>query len=120
MPALGVTLLLVLGLVVAVVPVRSLAAEPAGQERGTAQRIVHGKVEDKNGAAIKGATVYLKYGKSVKSAIAGDDGSYRFVQLALNTDYEIWAQSDSKKSATRSISQFDSKNDIDITLKIDQ
>ena len=94
----------------------------AGQDRGTAQRVVHGKVEDKNGAGIKGAVVYLKdsHSSSVKSAIADDDGSYRFVQLSLNTDYEIWAQSDSHKSPTRSISSFDTKADITIFLKIDK
>ena len=86
------------------------------------QRIVHGRVEDKSGTGIKGAVVYLKDDRSsaVKSAIADDDGSYRFVQLSTNTDYELWAQSDSKKSPTKSISSFDSKSDIVITLKIDK
>ena len=100
-----------------------LAALPlAAQDRGTAQRVVHGKVEDKNGVGIKGAVVYLKdsHSASVKSAIAGDDGSFRFVQLSLNTDYEIWAQSDEHKSQTRSISSFDSKVDITVFLKIDK
>jgi len=71
---------------------------------------------------IKGAVVYLKDDRSmsVKSAIADDDGSYRFVQLSLNTDYEVWAQSDSHKSAVKSISSFDSKSDITIFLKIDK
>jgi hypothetical protein len=98
--------------------VRPLAA----QDRGTAQRVVHGKVEDKNGVGIKGAVVYLKdsHSASVKSAIASDDGSFRFVQLSLNTDYEVWAQSDDHKSPTHSISSFDSKADITIFLKIDK
>ena len=93
----------------------------AAQERGTAQRVVHGRVEDKAGVGIKGAVVYLKDARSasVKSAIAGDDGTYRFVQLSLNTDYEIWAQSGDHKSPTRSISSFDSKADITVFLKID-
>jgi len=109
--------------VVAFVPATPLVAEPwSGQARGTAQRVVHGKVEDKNGVGIKGAVVYLKDDRSmsVKSAIADDDGSYRFVQLSLNTDYEVWAQSDSHKSAVKSISSFDSKSDITIFLKIDK
>lgn len=94
----------------------------AAQTRGPVQRTVRGKVEDKSGHGIKGAVVYLRDGRtsSVKSAIADDDGSYRFVQLSQNTDYEIWAQSGTSKSGTRSISSFDSKNDYDITLKISQ
>ncbi len=117
-------LLITLGLLVsAASPARNLPAQPlAGQDRGTTQRVVHGKVEDKSGAPIKGAVVYLKDDRSsqVKSAISVDDGSYRFVQLAFNTDYELWAQSDSKRSKTKSISSFDSKPDLDITLQIEK
>ena len=101
----------------------ALAAAPAmAQNRGPVQRTIKGKVEDKAGQGIKGAVVYLKDGRtsSVRSAIADDDGSYRFVQLAQNTDYEVWAQNGTNKSSTHSISSFDSKNDYDITLKISQ
>lgn len=92
------------------------------QDRGPVQRIVHGKVEDKAGAPIKGAIVYLQDSRtsSVKSAISDDDGSYRFVQLAQNTDYTLWAKLADKKSPNKSISSFDSKNDITIMLKIDK
>ena len=101
----------------ALVSARPLAA----QDRGPVQRVVHGRVENKAGAGIKGAVVYLKGRRcsSVRSWITVDDGAYRFVQLSNSTDYELWAQIDSKKSPTKSISSFDSKNDIIITLKID-
>ncbi len=98
------------------------SAPAFAQTRGPVQRTIRGKVEDKSGAGIKGAVVYLKDGhtSAVKSAIADEDGSYRFVQLSQNTDYEIWAQSDARKSPTKSISSFDSKNEFNITLKIDK
>ena len=99
-----------------------LSTPLSAQDRGPVQRIVHGRVEDKAGTPIKGAVVYLQDSRtsSVKSAISDDDGSYRFVQLAQNTDYTLWAKVDNKKSPNKSISSFDSKNDITITLKIDK
>jgi hypothetical protein len=83
--------------------------------------VVQGKVVDKSGAELKGATVYLKDGHtlSVKSYVAGDDGSYRFGQLTQNADYELWAEVNGKKSGVKNISSFDARREIDITLKID-
>ena len=85
-------------------------------------RVVQGKVVDKSDAGVKGATVFLKDGHTlaVKSYIASDDGSFRFGQLAQNTDYQLWAESNGKKSAVKSISSFDTRNQINIDLKIDK
>ena len=85
------------------------------------QRVVQGKITDKSDALLKGAVVYLKDTQSlaVKSAITDDDGTYRFGQLSANTDYEIWAESNGKKSNTKAISSFDTKNTFYINLKID-
>ena len=108
-----------LGLATLAIPLSALAAP---QSRGPVQRVVSGKVEDKSGAGIKGAIVYLQDARtsSVKSAISDDDGSYRFVQLSQNTDYTLWAKLDDKKSPNKSISSFDTKNEFNITLKIDK
>ena len=91
------------------------------QQSGTAQRIVQGKVTDKSDTALKGIIVYLKdtHSLAVKSSITDDAGAYRFGQLTQNTDYEIWAEISGKKSGTKTISSFDSKNQFFINLKID-
>jgi hypothetical protein len=97
------------------------SAPAFAQQRGPVQRVVQGKAIDKADAPIKGAVVYLKDGHSltVKSYITDDEGTYRFGQLAQNTDYELWAESNGKKSPVKSISSFDSKNQFFINLKID-
>jgi hypothetical protein len=97
----------------------TLSISVAAQQRGPVQRVVQGKVTDHGNAPMKGAVVYLKDGRSVKSFIANDQGEYRFGQLAQNTDYEIWAEENGKKSDVKTISSFDSKNHFYIDLKID-
>lgn len=85
-----------------------------------AQRVVEGKVVNKSGAALKGATVFLKDGHtlSVMSYITSSKGTYRFSRLTQNTDYQVWAEYAGKKSAVKNISSFDSRKAFNITLKI--
>jgi len=101
-----------------------LPAGPRGfviaEDRAPEQRVVQGKVVDGSNAVLSGAVVYLKDGHSlsVKSYITPADGTYRFGQLSQTTDYELWAESNGKKSGVRTISSFDSKNLFFIDLKV--
>jgi UDP-N-acetylmuramyl pentapeptide synthase len=124
MPAIRLFRRLTLTFALSTATLGLLAAASAplhAEQRGPVQRVIQGKVETKDGASIKGAVVYLKDGhtSSVRSAITSDDGTYRFGQLTLNTDYDIWATSEGKKSDVKSISSFDSKREFNINLKID-
>lgn len=110
---------LVLGsasLLLAGVPVPPLFAQAA------APRIVTGKVMDKGNQPVHNAVVYLKddHTLAVKSFISDDGGGFRFGQLSQNTDYELWAEADGKKSAVKTISSFETKNAITVTLKMDK
>ncbi len=91
------------------------------QAHGPVQRTIDGKVLDKSGAPLKGAVVYLKddHTLSVMSKITDAQGEYRFGQLSQNTDYELWAESNGKKSKTKNISSFESRNAFHFNLKVD-
>jgi hypothetical protein len=92
------------------------------QQHGPEQRVVQGKVTDGANAPIKGAVVYLKDSRSlaVKSFFSDAEGEYRFGQLSQNSDYQIWAENNGKKSAVKTISSFDNKNQFNINLKVDK
>ena len=89
--------------------------------KGPAQRVLQGVVQDKDGAPLKGAIVYLKDDRSnkVRSMTADDKGSFRFVQLSRTVEYEVWAQAEAKKSSTKSVSSFETKDEITRNLKVE-
>ncbi len=89
--------------------------------KAPAQRVLQGVVQDKDGTPIKGATVYLKDDRSakVRSMTADEKGAFRFVQLSRTVEYEIWATAQEKKSPTKSVTSFETRDDITRNLKIE-
>ncbi|HXW54344.1 MAG TPA: carboxypeptidase-like regulatory domain-containing protein [Candidatus Cybelea sp.] len=83
-------------------------------------RTVHGSVIDKAENPVPSSIVYLKNLKtqSVRTYIADDTGDYRFSGLDPNVDYEIHAEHNDMESATRTISSYDSRRDINLPLKL--
>jgi hypothetical protein len=98
------------------------AAEPAAAtaKEKNESKTVTGTVTDATGKALAGAVVFLKNTKTlaVKSYIAQDDGSFRFHALSPNVDYEVYAEKDGKRSGTKTVSQFDSRTEIRMDLKV--
>jgi hypothetical protein len=85
-------------------------------------RAVRGTVMDKAENPIVGGIVYLKNVRTltVKTYISDDTGQYKFSGLDPNVDYELHAEHDDQTSANRTISSFDSRKDIVISLKVDK
>lgn len=83
-------------------------------------RTLTGVVLGKSDTPVSNAVVYLKNMKSLvlKTVIAGNDGSYNFPELSPNVDYEVYAQREGKKSATKTLSQFDDRQNANIVLRI--
>lgn len=92
------------------------------KKREAQLRTVRGVVADKSDSPLSGSVVFLKNVRtnSVRSSYTDDTGSYRFSGLDPNADYELHAEKEGAKSATRTISSFDSRKDIVLNLKIDK
>lgn len=95
-------------------------ASAAALAQNNTTKTVQGKVLGNSDAPISGAIVYLQDGKTndIRSFISTDDGSYRFGQLASDTDYQIWARYKNEKSPTKPISSYDSRKQVTIDLHI--
>jgi hypothetical protein len=85
-------------------------------------RTVRGAVLDKAENPIPSAVVYLKNVQTlaVKTYISDKSGEYRFSGLDPNVDYQVHAETENMTSNTRTISNFDTRKDIVISLKVDK
>jgi hypothetical protein len=113
----AVCLVLLLALAIPVFP------QDKAQDKKNAQlKTVHGTVMDGKDNFQAAAVVYLKNLKSqaIKTYIADEAGKYRFSGLDPNVDYEIHAEKGDMISGNRNISSFDSRKDLEMTLKVDK
>ena len=100
-----------------------LAAASAALQKGeTETRTVRGQVIDPSSNPVPRAIVYLKNTKTVqvRTYIADTSGSFHFQGLNFNVDYQVHAEHEGSSSATRTISSFDSRKDVTISLKIEK
>jgi hypothetical protein len=101
-----------------------MVASPAPQfgkrAKGDKTRLLTGRVLDHAENPLPNAVVYLTNTRTraVKTYIVGADGSYRFPSLQPNIDYEVYAQHNSRKSDTKTVSQFDDRQEVSLNLKI--
>jgi hypothetical protein len=104
--------------VVVIIP----AVQPVGAAyaQNLGQRNVAGIVIDANSNPVQGATVFLKNQKtkSIRSYTSSSNGSFRFVQVSMTDDYDLWAEKDGKKSPTKTVSSWDARKDFETELKM--
>ena len=84
------------------------------------QRNVGGLVVDADSAPVQGATVFLKNTKtkSIRSYTSATNGRFRFAQVGMTDDYDLWAEKEGKKSATKTVSSWDARKDFETELKL--
>jgi Carboxypeptidase regulatory-like domain len=99
----------------------AMASSYYDKDKGDAGRLLMGRVTDHADNPLPSAVVYLSNPRSraVKTYIVGPDGVFRFPALSPNIDYEVYAQYNGQKSDTKTVSQFDNRQQVNINLKID-
>jgi hypothetical protein len=90
-------------------------------KKDTELRTVRGTVVDKEETPVETAVVYLKnlHTQGIITHLSDSDGTFRYSGLDLNVDYEIHAEREGWTSPTRSISNFDTRKEFVLTLKLD-
>jgi len=93
---------------------------PQAQAQNLGQRVVMGSVVDGDSAAVSGATVFLRNSKtkSIRSYTSTKDGRFRFAQVSMSDDYDLWAEKEGRKSAVKTVSSWDTRKDFETELKI--
>jgi hypothetical protein len=92
------------------------------EQRGSQNesRTLIGHVMNAQNGPQQKAIVYLKNTKTlaIKTYISEGDGSFRFSGISPNIDYEVYAEHEGAHSDTKTLSGFDSRKEVTMTLKI--
>ncbi len=103
-----------------VVPFANRGVVPQAQAQNLGQRVVTGTVLDGDSTNLAGATVFLRNvkTKSIRSYTSDKDGHFRFAQVNMAEDFDLWAEKDGKKSAVKGVSSWDARKAFETELKI--
>jgi hypothetical protein len=93
---------------------------PAAWGQNVGDRTVSGTILDDSAQPVVGATVFLKNEKTktIRSYISTADGHFRFSQVDMSVDFDLWAEKDGKKSATKTVSSWDDRKEFVSELKL--
>ena len=111
---------IIAALAVGFAPSVLLLAPPAGLAQNLGQRVVSGSVLNADAQALPGATVFLRNAKtkSIRSYTSTKDGRFRFAQVNMSDDYDLWAEKDGKKTAIKTVSSWDTRKELETELRM--
>jgi hypothetical protein len=118
--AAGVFVFLSTGVVASIGSRDAFFAPPAVQAQNMGMRVVSGAVLDAASEPVVGAIVFLKNQKTkaIRSYTSTAKGHYYFAQVNMADDYDLWAEKAGQKSATKTVSSWDSRKDFVSDLKL--
>lgn len=84
------------------------------------QRTVSGAVVDGDSNPVAAATVFLKNQKTkaIRSYTSSKDGRFYFAQVNMAENYDLWAEKNGRKTATKTVSNWDSRKNFETELKM--
>jgi hypothetical protein len=102
------------------VPLTAHGNLPLASAQNLGQRSVSGSVVDADSSPVAGATVFLRNQKTkaIRSYTSSKDGRFHFAQVNMAEDYDLWAEKDGRKSATKTVSSWDARKEFESELKI--
>ncbi|MGZ4816294.1 MAG: carboxypeptidase-like regulatory domain-containing protein [Terriglobales bacterium] len=98
----------------------SVGSLSAAHAQNLGQRSVSGLVVGDDSAPVQGATVFLKNSKTkaIRSYTSASNGRFRFAQVNMTDDYDLWAEKEGRKSATKTVSSWDARKEFETELKL--
>jgi hypothetical protein len=92
----------------------------AAEAQNLGQRNVSGSVVDADSTPVSGATVFMKNQKTkaIRSYTSTKDGRFHFAQVNMAEDYDLWAEKDSHKSPTKTVSSWDARKEFETELRL--
>jgi hypothetical protein len=101
-------------------PAGALLAPALARAQNLGQRVVIGSVVDGAASPVPGATVFLKdlKSKSIRSFTSDPHGRFRFTQVDMAQDHELWAEKEGHKSAVKTVSEWDARKEFETELKL--
>jgi hypothetical protein len=105
---------------IAVGAIPSIASVSMAYAQNVGQRSVSGLVVDNDSAPVQGATVFLKNSKTkaIRSYTSASNGRFRFAQVNMTDDYDLWAEKDGKKTPTKTVSSWNASKEYETELKM--
>ncbi len=100
--------------------VQNFIGAPLAQAQNMGQRNVTGSVVDDTSTPVAGATVFLKNNKtkSIRSYTSASNVRFRFAQVSMAEDFDLWAEKDGRKTATKTVSSWDARKEFETELKM--
>ncbi len=106
--------------VVSAMLVAGVLNPPPVRAQNIGQRVVDGTVVDASSNIVAGATVFLKdlKSKAIRSYTTDAEGKFRFTQVNMSEDHELWAEKAGHKSAVKTVSEWDARKQYETELKL--